>query len=109
MSIYVDDLRLAASVGRLSARWSHLYADDEAELHEFAARIGMRRAWFQDHPSLPHYDLTETRRAAAIDAGAIAVGFRHTAVFIRERRAAAGSGTETPSSGPLEGGPDQNV
>jgi len=31
------------------------------ELHFFAAQVGLRREWFQDHPRHPHYDLTSKR------------------------------------------------
>ncbi len=39
---------------------SHLSTDNDdlTELHDFAANIGLRRAWFQEKP-LPHYDLIE--------------------------------------------------
>jgi hypothetical protein len=43
-------------VGRVTARWSHLTVGpdgDLAELHAFAAAIGLRRAWFQDKPWPP--------------------------------------------------------
>ena len=48
MTVYVDDASIAATVGRLAARWSHLIADDQDELHAFALRLGLRREWFQD-------------------------------------------------------------
>jgi hypothetical protein len=48
--------------------------DDLAELHDLAARIGMRRSWFQDKPwPRAHYDVTESKRAQAIAAGAVPV------------------------------------
>ena len=53
----------------------HLTCDygKEAELHDFAARIGMKRGWFQPWPkaSINHYDLTVKRRAAAVKLGVI--------------------------------------
>ena len=49
----------------------HLYADTLEELHAFALRIGMRRAWFQNHPTVKHYDLTAPKRQKAIALGAI--------------------------------------
>ena len=56
-------------------RWTescHLMADTVDELHAFAARIGMRRAWFQtSRKGLPHYDLTRPRRARAVALGAV--------------------------------------
>jgi hypothetical protein len=46
----------------------HLVADTLEELHAMAKAIGMKREWFQDG-RIPHYDLTETRRAAAVKRG----------------------------------------
>ena len=48
MSVYVDQM-------------GHMKADTREELHDFAVRIGLKLAWFQDHPSHPHYDLTTQR------------------------------------------------
>lgn len=80
MTVYVDDWRQRAQLGRFPGNWSHLMAgpdDDVAELHEFAARIGMRRSWFQDKPwPRAHYDVPEFRRKEAIAAGAVAIGWR---------------------------------
>ena len=65
----------AARVGaRNGNRWSHLTStpDDDpdfAKLHEFAARIGMKRSWFQGD----HYDLTPSKRAMAVRLGAVEV------------------------------------
>ncbi len=40
------------------------------ELHEFARKIRLKRAWFQDK-QIPHYDLTTKRKILkAIEAGA---------------------------------------
>lgn len=71
MAVYVDDMLMQATVGRVTSRWSHLAADTEDELHEFAARLGMRRSWAQ-YPGTPksHYDLTEGKRWQAIRLGA---------------------------------------
>lgn len=34
--------------GLPSTKWSHMVSDtSEAELHEFAAKLGLKRAWFQ--------------------------------------------------------------
>jgi hypothetical protein len=48
----------------------------EAENEINAMRIGMVRAWFQDHPRHPHYDLTEGRRIMAVKLGAVEVKAR---------------------------------
>lgn len=79
MTVYVDDFRVPATVGRISGRWSHLVTDgDLEELHEFAQSIGLRRSWFQGPPRhrRPHYDVTEGKRQQAIRAGATAITWR---------------------------------
>lgn len=75
--IVVDDMRLPARVGRLSARWSHLYTDGhDDELHAFADRLGLKRAWFQHEGKVTsHYDVTDTMRTKAIALGAVSIGY----------------------------------
>lgn len=52
----------------------HLVADTLDELHEFAANIGLKREWFQDHPRHPHYDTTsKDKKLKAVNAGAMVV------------------------------------
>lgn len=52
----------------------HLLADSVEELHEFAAKLGMKRSWFQmSRMGLPHYDLVASRRAKAVKLGAIEI------------------------------------
>lgn len=80
MTIYVDDMRRLTIPrgGTRRARWSHMFTDqdDQTELHEFAARLGLEREWFQNarwevtHPWRCHYDVTDTVRARALDRGA---------------------------------------
>lgn len=65
--------------GLPSSRWCHMVSDvSEAELHQFAARIGLRRAWAQLRPkaSAAHYDLMPQRRALAVKLGAVEVSRR---------------------------------
>lgn len=75
MSVYVDALIPWGRVrgGGSATEWCHLIADTLDELHAFAARIGMRRSWFQSAAQhrVDHYDLTPSRRAAAVRLGAI--------------------------------------
>lgn len=67
---------------------SHLTTDGPLEeLHAFAQRIGLRRAWFQDG-RVPHYDLSPVRREAALAYGAVFVPAREQA---RTRLAARGA------------------
>jgi hypothetical protein len=59
MTVFVDNWQQHATVGSLTAVWSHLFVgpwDDLAELRQFAAQLGLQRRWFQDKP------LAETAR-----------------------------------------------
>jgi hypothetical protein len=86
MAVMVDELRRwPTSIRCFKAGSCHLTADTLEELHAFAARLGLRRSWFQDHPRLPHYDLTKSRREQALQLGAVFVGAREQ---IRARRRA---------------------
>jgi uncharacterized protein DUF4031 len=80
MTVFVDDWHQQAQVGRLQARWSHLFVGphhDLGELHAFAASIGLRQSWFQDKPwPHAHYDVTESKRQQAITGGATAIPWR---------------------------------
>ena len=66
----------------------HLFSsnDNLHELHEFAKKLGLRKAWFQNSPSLPHYDLTANKRLQAIKNGATQVSHKYLVEIIRERR-----------------------
>jgi hypothetical protein len=78
VTVYVDDAAIVATVGRWSSRWSHLTADTRDELHDFAARLGLRRSYFQENDAKPgsfsreawHYDVTANKRNQAIRLGA---------------------------------------
>lgn len=53
MTVYVDGYRVPAQLGRIFACWSHMFVAPDGdlavdELHALAARIGLRRSWFQD-------------------------------------------------------------
>jgi predicted transcriptional regulator len=76
VSVYVDQLRhyptqaIKDRARRYGHLWCHLLADTTDELHALADRIALARRWFQEAP-VPHYDLTPTKRRAAVAAGAI--------------------------------------
>ena len=72
MTVYVDALRLYHN----NKHWKYgkscdLYADTLEELHLFAIKLQLKREWFHDHKSLPHYDLNDTKRKLAVDKGAV--------------------------------------
>ena len=76
--IYVDPpkkysaAQIQPAARRNGVMWSHLWCDsgEEEQLHAFAARLGMKKAWFQDKPGFPHYDLVPRRQALAVSMGA---------------------------------------
>ena len=82
MSVYVDDARIA--YGRM--KMCHMVADTIEELHAIADAIGIKRTWFQPK-STPHYDICLSKRALAIQHGAIAVDRREMVTIIRRIRA----------------------
>jgi hypothetical protein len=100
VTVYVDNYRCPTTVGRLTGRWSHLTADTPDELHIFATRIGLRLAWFQArcrYATCPapdgvcvhyHYDVVDSMRTRAIQAGAVPIDIRDLGAIITARRAA---------------------
>lgn len=75
MTVYVDPMFATAPTSRWPYKHAcHLFSDRSLdELHAFADRLGLRRSWFQKHPRLSHYDLTENKRREAILLGAVSV------------------------------------
>jgi Protein of unknown function (DUF4031) len=94
VTVYVDNVRIPATVGRRHAHWSHLTADTQDELHAFAELLGLRRAWFQRGKSYAgrppvgwHYDVTDDMRLQALALGAQPVTMRDLAAILSARRA----------------------
>lgn len=77
--VYVDSMR--AQFGRMIM--CHMIADTESELHEMAAKIGVRRKWYQGD----HYDICLAKRAVAVAAGAVEITLRQCGVMVMRRRA----------------------
>ena len=89
MAVYVDNLEDWGWILRgKKIKSCHMFTDsaDLTELHEMAAKIGMRREWFQVSATAPHYDLTPSRRKSATMAGAIPVNRREAIKIWRQRR-----------------------
>ncbi len=95
MAVYVDGLMNIRPADdkpqaqRNGNRWCHMTADTEEELHAFAARLGLKRAWYQVggrkawHWYLSHYDLVPSKRALAVKLGAQEVDLREMAERFR--------------------------
>lgn len=69
----------------------HLFVEPGEEnleaLHKFAKAIGLKRDWFQSkRGSMPHYDLTPNKRAAAVRSGAIETDRNKTVEILRAWR-----------------------
>lgn len=84
MAVYVDDMN--ASFGRL--KLSHLIADSDEELHAMADRIGVDRMWWQAPKggSGSHYDIALSKKALALQFGAIPITWRQTGAMNARRR-----------------------
>lgn len=92
MTVYVDPLVTHGWRFRgVPTKSCHMLTDGPLEeLHAMAEAIGLKRAWFQEAPpaSFPHYDLTPSRRAAAVAAGAVELDRRGLVDLLRKLRAA---------------------
>lgn len=68
----------------------HLVTDDGnyRELHRFAQDLGLKRKWFQEDGSLPHYDLTANKRKLAVQRGAKKITRYELVAIIRRNREA---------------------
>jgi hypothetical protein len=59
-------------------RWNnggHMLGTDLDELHAMAAKLGLKRSWFQGKTRFAHYDLVASKRLLAINAGAVEIEF----------------------------------
>jgi len=84
VAVYVDE-PIWHWVGR---RWCHLMADDEDELHRFAARLGVHRLSYQGPPKTraPHYDITGMERDRALRLGAVQATREQIVVLLRRQK-----------------------
>lgn len=84
MSIYVD--ALFPCIKNKNWRYNescHLVGDTEEELHSFAKKLGLKRQWFQQRHKLSHYDLNKSKRAKAVEMGAIEVSRKKIVIMLR--------------------------
>lgn len=93
MAVYVDEILdwtpIAQARGLRHTHWCHLTADTEQELHAFAARLGLRRSWYQRKGPNDvgwHYDIVPSKRAQAVRLGAREVDHGFIAQLMDQRR-----------------------
>ena len=91
MAVYVD----SEAIHWKGREWCHLVADTLEELHDFAARLGLQRRWFQGRARYPHYDVTVTVRSRALRMGAIDADRATLIACCKRVRAVQGDCTET--------------
>lgn len=87
MAVYVDNMRAPFKHKGLRMVMCHMMADTEAELLAMADRIGVARRWHQypgTHKS--HFDISLTKRAAAVQAGAIEITWREAGALQASRK-----------------------
>lgn len=86
MSVYVDDMK--AKFGRMVM--CHMIADTSDELLAMADKIGVNRKWIQ-YPGTfrEHFDIALSKRALAVQHGAVEITWREAGIKQRERRARA--------------------
>lgn len=85
MTVYVDNMK--AEFGRMVM--CHMLADTDEELHAMAQRIGVTRRWWQspEETSGSHYDIALSKRALAVDAGAVEITWlQASSMNLRRRR-----------------------
>lgn len=82
MTVFVDD----AFIPFQSMQMSHMIAETSEELHSMADAIGLKRSWYQDKGSFPHYDVSERKRELAIQHGAVPLTQRELVQKVQQLR-----------------------
>jgi uncharacterized protein DUF4031 len=81
MSVYVDNQKNPYR-GMLMC---HMLADTLPELHDMAAKLGLKPEWFQNERT-PHYDICQTKRKLALELGAVEADRNKVVELIRKYR-----------------------
>lgn len=81
MTVYVDNINI--QYGRMVM--CHMMADTLEELHEMADKIGVQRRWFQNKPRFPHYDIAKSKKALAIQYGAVEITPQQLVTMMRDK------------------------
>ena len=86
MTVYVDDMR--APFGRM--KMCHMIADTTDELLAMADRVGVARKWIQQAGmSHEHFDIALSKRALAVQHGAVEINKRDLAMHCHKRWASS--------------------
>jgi len=78
MTVYVDDMR--ARFGRLIM--CHMIADSDEELRAMVDKIGVSQRWHQGD----HFDICLSKKALAIENGAVEVNRRQLGMMMLVKR-----------------------
>jgi NRPS condensation-like uncharacterized protein len=82
VSVYVDDME--APFGRM--KMCHMVADSTEELLAMVDRIGVQRKWIQKvGTNREHFDIALSKKALAVQAGAVAITLRQLAEATNKR------------------------
>ena len=86
MSVYVDDMQ--AGFGRMVM--CHMIADTSDELLAMVDRIGVARKWIQNGGTYrEHFDICKSKRAIAVESGAVELTQRELVLRMRKNRIGA--------------------
>jgi hypothetical protein len=84
VTVYVDDME--APFGRM--KMCHMIADTHKELVEMADSIGVARKWIQQKGTAQeHFDIAMSKRALAVQNGAVEITLVELAQMTYARRA----------------------
>jgi len=82
MTVYVDDMYRLPMGRYRGMKMSHMIADTEEELLQFADKLGLKRSWYQGD----HFDVSLSVRTKAIAMGAVPITLRELAAKARIQR-----------------------
>ncbi|MBP6727603.1 MAG: DUF4031 domain-containing protein [Thauera sp.] len=87
MAVYVDDMHLTKLGQYRRMKMCHMVADTPQELLAMADKIGVQRKWIQHAGTVKeHFDICMSKRAKAVEAGAVEVTMEQVALMVRAKR-----------------------
>lgn len=85
MTVYVDNMK--AKYGRMIM--CHMLADTDEELREMADKLGIPQKWHQGN----HFDICLTKRALAVQLGAVEVTYKQMGAMNRRKEVTGSMGS----------------